>query len=201
MKPNRIGVSRLRRAAIACSSLAAVAMAGTSAHAAVYALSPSTLSSSFTSTSPLVSETNATALSQTFTDDFTFSVVGSVQSFFSAAFIESAASGYVINDADLMLFAGMPGVGTPTLLGNTGLFNPITTASPTLTDLLVPGAYFVQAQVTTPPSDTASYSIIATAKAVSAAPEPAAWILLMAGVGLTGFAMRRARERQTVAAT
>ena len=48
-------------------------------------------------------------------------------------------------------------------------------------------------------SDFAPRDALLSASAVSAAPEPATWMLLFAGIGLTGLTLRRRREQQAAA--
>ena len=58
-------------------------------------------------------------------------------------------------------------------------------------------AFSPRAQDYPPPGDTVLESV--TYQAVSAAPEPDAWMLLIAGVGMAGLALRRGREAQSLA--
>ena len=153
------------------------------AHANTYALNPYVLTPTYASTSPTVNNKNTTGSDETFTDDFTFSIVTPYDVYTSASFIES--KGYSITLADLTLFSGAPGSGTS--LATTGSFDPLTGPTPTLTYGLGTGSYYLEAATTVPSGDTGSYSIIAT---VSSAPEPSIWGLMIVGLGLAGAALR-----------
>ncbi|MBV9511196.1 MAG: PEPxxWA-CTERM sorting domain-containing protein [Caulobacteraceae bacterium] len=154
-----------------------VAAAGSAQATTTYDLGPVAPGTTYTSNTINVG-------SGTTTEDFTFSIASSYVDFSTAGIIEGAP--FKITDADLSLYTS-----SNVFVGSTGSFNPLTQPTPTLTALLGPGDYYIAATVTVPSGFEGAFSVQTT---VAAAPEPAAWALMIMGVGLAGAALRLSRR-------
>lgn len=174
----------LRNALIA-AGLLAVGL-GSTAYADTYDFG--TIGDSTTFTSNTINHKT----SGSYTDYFTFNTNELLSEFSTGAFTESAPFG--IDSADLTLYAGMVGSGTE--IATSGIFDPMTMATPTVAGRdLAPGDYYIQSNVVVPQGSQGSYTVTATTQ-VSAAPEPGTWALMVLGLGLAGLTLRTAR-RQT----
>ena len=160
-----------------------------------YNLTPFTLEPGHTST---VDTQSAPAGSSVY--DFAFNLDGTYGTTASGNFTISANEAENFTDANLELFSG-----TPTDYADatyiTGVdYDPATQPQQTLSAVLQPGNYFVQAKVQVPKGDTGPFTVQATVKSISKAPEPSTWLLMMAGVGGLGLALRRRRDAADLAA-
>ena len=164
----------------------ATACLGTTARAATYDFG--TIGDSTTFTSNTVNHQTGGS----YTDYFTFNTSELLSEFSTGAFTESAP--FSITSADLTLYAGMVGSGTE--IATSGIFDPMTMATPTVAGRdLAPGNYYIESDVVVPQGSQGSYTVTATTQ-VSAAPEPGTWALMVLGLGLIGLTLRTAR-RQT----
>ena len=174
--------------ATAAAAFAALSI-GSAAQAATYNLG--TLVSGETSTSNTVNHHNTTLSTQVYTDKFTFNISSESAEFSTGAFTEASVPGHTfkITNVDLTLYNAANHV-----LATTGNFNPITDPNETLSVAdLAKGSYYLLAAVTVPKFEKASYTVNATS--ISAAPEPAAWALMIMGVGLAGGMLRSGRRQ------
>ncbi len=160
------------------AAAATLALGATAAHATDYNLG--TLGPGNTSAAAVVLNDPA----GTSTDNFYFTLTQSYDEYTSAGFIQGGP--FSITSADLTLFDS-----SNTALTTTGMFDPNSTVSPTLSYSLGAGTYHIAATITVPTGKTGAYDVIATVSPTSAAPEPGTWALMFAGVGLAGFALRR----------
>ena len=178
------------------AAAAAALSLGATAHANTYDLG--TLSDTSTSTSSTLVYHNSTSAPASYTDTFTFNIVGDSTEFSSGAFNESthAVGGktYAITDFDLTLYAA--GNATPITSIS---YDPKTTVAETLQADLSAGSYYLTSTITVPGHDYGSYSVNATTT-MSAAPEPATWLLMFAGLGLAGGMLRYNRRNTNVMA-
>jgi len=180
-------LSILSAAALALFGAASAASAAT----AIYDLSPLTVSTSPTSTGSVakVADDNATGTSESFVSDFVFDIASLDSVGASADFTFSPGIG--VSAYTLSLYAGSPTSGTATLVPTTA----VTGVGQTSYDAILPvGDYFVQTDVTVPAYTTGKYDVQVVASAVSSAPEPAAWALMIAGVAMTGSLLRVRRN-------
>ncbi len=129
-----------------------------------------------------------------YTDYFTFKIDDAYVAGISAAFVEYTKLGSSISSAMLSLYSGA--VGSGTLVDSTGTFSPTGPGGvPTLQEAsLAGGDYYIEALVTPNKGYGANYSVNVTLGDISSAPEPGAWALMIAGVGLAGAAFRRGRR-------
>ena len=137
----------------------------------------------------------------TFVDDYEFTIGGNYDTTLSGDF-DNKLSQSNITSIDLTLFQGIPGPGASTELGTTGIQTLSATAgtySYFLDDVLKPSVdYYLEADVTVPAKDIGKYSISAIASPVSAVPEPGTWVLMIAGVALTGGMLRYSRRHSSM---
>ena len=121
------------------------------------------------------------------TYDFTFGVATTADiNIDSQAQASHKGTSYVVT---LDLYSGAPGAGT--LLDS----NSATAAS--FSDILSPGNYYLEVSQIKAPTGNTKVSVSGSISP-SAVPEPAAWSLMLMGVGGLGAALRR--RRQMVAA-
>ena len=195
--------SKIGGALAACCAVGALAAAG-SAHATatvltsgsfdptpnqIYTLTPSDVMPGVTSSAK---DTMNVPGGTTETYDFKFSIdqTYGTTAFGSFGFDDA---GSAVTDANLQLFAG-----TPNKPGTfiTGLdYNPSTDPQQSLQANLNGGNYFVQTRITTPAGSSVPVTLSATVHAISAAPEPSTWLLMMGGVSGLGMALRLQRRR------
>ena len=184
---------------VAAAAVAALSL-GATAQAKTYKLG--TLKSGKTSSSSTINDVNSSkTTAAVFTDDFTFNVKSPLEDFTTAAITESETpSGmfkgpFEITSADITLYSGAVGKGTE--LTTSGFFDPQTQRTPTISDELTKGSYYIQTVVDVPKGDTGSFTVTATP--VSAAPEPASWVLMIGGIGVVGSVLRMSRRNSWAA--
>jgi hypothetical protein len=181
------GILTATAAAAVTFSVALAAHAAPLPAAASYELEPDPLTPGIVSTSPTVTVKTGTTV-----DDFTFDILNDYNTSSTGLFFEFPAYGLAITSADMTLYSGTPADPGSEIV-DTGTFDPSTTTK-TLGSTLTSGDYFVQSSVTVPQGATGAFSIAAT---VSAAPEPASWVLMIVGIGGIGLAFRRKQEFST----
>jgi len=167
-------------------------VATTSAHPVVnvYDLSPLIVSTSPSSVGSTfaVTDPNSSGKTETFVSDFIFDV-GSLDSVGASADF-TFTSKFGVSGYTLALYSGSPTGANALVPTTTSGFN-----NSSYDAILKPGAYFVQTDVTVPKSYSAGkYDVQVVASAVSAAPEPAAWTLMIAGVAMAGGLLRARRN-------
>ena len=128
----------------------------------------------------------------TATYDFSFSLANTYGTSATGSFTVVPQFSENFSDAQLELFSGTPANFSSATALDLVDFNPSKKdEARTLADILNPGNYFVQATVTVPKGDTGPFTVAATVKSISKAPEPSTWLLMMLGVGGLGLALRR----------
>jgi len=182
---------RLRSVAFA---FALVGFAAFAAPASAHVYSLGTLSDSdvFFDTSPFKPHSSAAA----FTDDFTFSLVGSQFLVLASETDTVPNAGSAIKNGSLSLFSGTPG-GAHSFIESAPI-TPGTLVAPNLTQsaglaqvLLGPGSYYLEVTgIFHPASATAQLTYSGTTT-VSAVPEPATWAMMLLGFAGLGFTFRK----------
>jgi len=156
----------------------------------VYDLNPLTVSTSPTSvgSSLSVADANSTGASEIFVSDFVFDVASQDAVGASANFTFTPQVG--VTSYTLAIYSGSPT--GPNMLVPTTTFGGLGQTSYDAT--LETGAYFVQTDVAVGPHTSGKSDIQVVASAVSAAPEPAAWALVMLAVAMIGGQLRGRRN-------
>jgi len=117
------------------------------------------------------------------TDDFTFSIPS--KDYVGTTFTLDL-TGLQTGSDSLAIFKGTPGSGTQV--------GPTTVNGSSIDATLLPGSYYAQAVITAPAGEIGGFTAQVIASPVSAAPEPSTWVLMIAGVAMTGGMLRYRRN-------
>jgi len=156
----------------------------------VYDLSPLTVSTSPDSigSSLSVADANPTGASETFVSDFVFDVASLDSVGASANFTFTPQVG--VTSYTLSIYSGSP-TGPNTLVPTTVVSG---VGQPSYDATLAAGDYFVQTDVVVGAHTSGKSDIQVVASAISAAPEPASWALVILSVAMIGGQLRSRRR-------
>ena len=187
-------IAYLASAALAALTMTASAAVAGTVVSPVGFFTPLPVTPATTSTAAGFDNNTGVTSATTFVDDYEFTIGGTYDTSLSGDFYNKTSQSN-ITSFDVSLFQGIPGASTQLDTTGTETLGAKGAYTYLLDDVLKPGVdYYLQADVVVPAHDIGKYGLTAIASPVSAVPEPGTWVLMIAGVALTGGMLRYSRR-------